>query len=171
MFMQPKSPSPEYDFILKENQSPKRGLPMPSLPKPLLIVLAAFLALILIIVIASVLSGRKNNQWLPFEGVLARGQETLRVTKAVQDLKLQDPQTQALAATVSSTLSSDQTQLLSYLARNHVKVASVQLAADTDKTTDASLQAAAQNNNLDAAYVSYVKKRAGPLPDRPPERL
>lgn len=157
MLMQPKSPSPEYDFILKEDQSAKRGLPLPRLPKPLAFVLAILFVLILIIIIASALSGRKNSQWQPFEGVLARGEETIRVTKAVQDLKLQDPQTQALAATINSTLSSDQTQLVSYLSKNHVKVAGAQLAADTDKSTDTSLQTAAQNNNLDAAYVNYVR--------------
>jgi hypothetical protein len=156
--MQPQSPSPEYDFILKDNKSSRRGLPLPSLPKPVMIGVVAVIAIIFIAIIYSALSGRKNSNWAPYDGVLARGNETLRVTKLVsQQLTLQDPQTQSLAATVDVVFSSDQHQYLSYLSRNHVKVSAAQLAADTDKTTDTSLQSAAQNNSLDSAYKSYLK--------------
>jgi hypothetical protein len=47
--------------------------------------------------------------------------------------------------------------LLNYLARNHSKVSAAALGADNDKTSDASLQAAAQNNGLDSAYVTYLR--------------
>jgi hypothetical protein len=70
---------------------------------------------------------------------------------------LQDPTTQALAATVEATLSSDQDQLNAYLATNKVKVNKLQLAADTDKTVDAQLQTAQQNNSLDDAYKTYLR--------------
>ncbi|MBX4188883.1 hypothetical protein KW792_02175, partial [Candidatus Saccharibacteria bacterium] len=40
---------------------------------------------------------------------------------------------------------------------NNTKVSPVALAADNDKTSDTSLQTAAQNNGLDAAYVAYMK--------------
>lgn len=156
--MQPQSPSPEYDFILKDKQSSGRRFPMPNLPRPVLIAASALVVLILIIVIATALTGRKNGQFASFEGVLSRGQETLRITKlASQQLNLQDPQTQALAATVNSALLSDQQQYQSYLAKNHGKVSTTQLIADTDKSSDSNLQIASQNNNLDSAYVNYIK--------------
>lgn len=155
---QPQSPNSDYDFILKDKQTAKRNLPLPNLPKPMLIAVAVLAGLILVIIVASLLSGRKNSQWQPFESILARGQETLRVTQMTQqELQLQDPQTKALAATVSSALTSDQQQLKIYLAKNKVKVSMAELAVDTDKTTDASLQSASQNNSLDSAYVDYVK--------------
>jgi hypothetical protein len=155
---QPQSPNSDYDFILKDKQTAKRNLPLPNLPKPMLIAVAVLAGLILVIIVASLLSGRKNSQWQPFESVLARGQETLRVTQLTQqELQLQDPQTKALAATVSSALTSDQQQIKSYLTKNHFKVSQARLAAETDKSTDADLQTASQNNSLDSAYVSYLK--------------
>jgi hypothetical protein len=157
MLMQPKSPSPDFDFMLKDNKPAKRPLPIPNLPKPVKIALAVLGILILIIFALSLLSGRKNGGSQSFINVLARAQETLRVTTLAQQLKLQDPQTQALAATVSAALSSDEKQFISYLANGHTKVSKAQLAADTEKTTDASLQAASQNNSLDTAYANYLR--------------
>jgi hypothetical protein len=160
--MQPKSPNKDFDFMLKQDKPAKRGLLMPALPKPAKIGLSVLGAIIVVIIISSLLSGRKSGSTTAFEGALARAQETLRVTTFVQQkLSLKDPQTQALAATVNSALSSDKQQITSYLAQNHINVSAAQLAADTDKTTDTSLQSAAQNNSLDAAYVNYLKSALG----------
>jgi hypothetical protein len=155
--MQPKSPSPDYDFILKDNQAQKRRLPMPNLTKPVLIGVGVIVGLIIIAIIGMVLSGKNKGKYQPYESVMARGAETLRVTKLVQQLQLQDSQTQALAATVNSAMSSDQQQYTSYLAKNGVKVSATLLAADTDKSTDNSLQTASQGNSLDSAYETYLK--------------
>jgi hypothetical protein len=162
MLMQPQSPNPNFDFMLKDQPKPKRSL-MPNLSKPLKIGLAVTGGIILLIIISSLLSGRNNGASQPIIGALARGQEILRVTALLQQppLQLRDPQTQALSATVSSSLSSDQQQLVSYLAKNHTKVNTVQLAADVNKSTDASLQSASQNNNLDSAYITYLKSNLG----------
>jgi hypothetical protein len=155
--MQPQSPNKDFDFMLKEQPQRRRILPSFNLSKPIKIALAVVLAIVFLIVISSVLSGRKAGKTQPFIGVLARGQETLRVTAEVQQLQLQDPQTQAMASTAASALASDKQQLLNYLARNHSKVSAAALGADNDKTSDASLQAAAQNNGLDSAYVTYLR--------------
>jgi hypothetical protein len=162
MLMQPQSPNPNFDFMLKDQPKPKRSL-MPNLSKPLKIGLAVTGGIILLIIISSLLSGRNNGASQPIIGALARGQEIVRVTALLQQppLQLRDPQTQALSATVSSSLSSDQQQLVSYLAKNHTKVNTVQLAADVNKSTDASLQSASQNNNLDSAYITYLKSNLG----------
>lgn len=155
---EPRSPNPDFDFMLKDQPKAKRGLPMPNLPRPVKIAMAVAGVLILLIIVASLLSGRNKGSSQAFAGVLARGQETLRVTQLVQQqLQLQNPQTQALAATVGSALSSDAAQITSYLAKNHIKLSGAQLAADKDSSTDASLQTASQNNNLDGAYVSYLQ--------------
>jgi hypothetical protein len=156
--MQPTSPDPKFDFMLKNNAQPKRGLALPRMSKPVKIILGAIVAVILLVIISSVLSGHKGGATKQITAALARGQETLRVTQlSQQQFKFQDPTTQALAATVSSSLASDQQQLVAYLAKSHIKVSKLQLAADGDKNTDASLQTASQNNSLDSAYTSYLK--------------
>lgn len=157
--MQPQSPNPDFDFMLKNQPPARRRLPLPHLSRPLKVAGVVIIAILLIIIVNSVLSGRKNANFQPIVGVLARNQEIVRVTGLTQtQLPLQDPQTQGLAATTYSALSSDKQQLGGYLAKNHVKVSAVQLAADTDKTTDTNLQSALQNNNLDATYVNYLKQ-------------
>jgi hypothetical protein len=156
--MQPTSPDPKFDFMLKNNPQPKRGVPLPRMSKPVKIILGVIVGLILLTVISSLLSGRNSGANQPIINAMARDQEILRVTQLVQQqLRLQDPTTQALAATVSSVLSSDKQQLGTYLANNKAKPSLAVLAADLDKNADAQLQSASQNNNLDTAYAAYVK--------------
>jgi len=161
--MQPQNPNPDFDFMFKDKQSSKKSLlPSLNLPKPAKIGLAIVVGLIILTVISSLLSGRNKGSTQAFIDVLARGQETQRVTQLVQQqLQLQDPQTTALAATVSSCLASDTAQITSYLSKNHIKVNATQLAADKDPSTDANMQTASQNNNLDSAYVNYLKGALG----------
>lgn len=158
--MPPQSPNPDFDFMLKNQQPAKRGLPLPglNLPRPIKITLFVALGIILLVIISSLLRGGSSNSTAAITGVLARGQETLRVTQLVQQqLQLQDPQAQGLAATISNSLSSDQVQLKNYLARNHAKINAALLASDIDKNTDSSMQTASENNGLDDAYKSYLK--------------
>lgn len=156
--MQPTSPDPQFDFMLKNNQPAKKGLGLPRMSKPVKIILGLIAAVFLLIVISSVLSDRQSGATQPVINSMARGQETLRITQlAQQQLRLKDPTTQALAATVLATLTSDQQQLKTYLAANKTKLSAAILAAKTDKTTDAQLQSASQNNNLDSAYMAYLR--------------
>ncbi len=156
--MQPQSPKPDFDFMLKDNQPAKSGMSRPRLPKPIKIVLLVIIGLILVTFVLSWFSGRNSGSNQPIINAMARGSETLRITNLVQtQLPLQDPQTNALAATVSASLASDQAQLKAYLVKNNVKVSTVTLASLADKTTDASLQSASQNNSLDSAYINYLK--------------
>lgn len=156
---QPQSPNPNFDFILKDNQPAKRGMGLPNLPKPAKIGLAVVGAIILLVIVSSVLSSGKSGANQPVISVMARGQEILRVTQLVQQQQTApDQATLSLAATVASDLSSDQQQLTAYLAANHTKVGAAQLGADADKSSDALIQSAAQNNNLASAYVNYLQQ-------------
>jgi hypothetical protein len=155
--MQPQSTNTNFDFMLKENPQPKQSL-LPTIPRPAKIALIVILAIFGLIIVFSLFSGRNKGSTQGIVAAVSRGQETLRVTAIVQQqLHLQEPQTQALAATVSTTLSSDIQQMTGYMAKNHIKVSQVQLASATDKSTDSSLQTASQNNNLDSAYINYLK--------------
>ena len=155
--MLPQSPNPDFDFMLKNQQTAGHSFSWTHLHGRTKITLAVIGAIVVLIIVSSLLAGQGSGSTQAIINALARDQETLRVTTLVQQLNLQDPQTQALAATASGSLTSDKAQLISYLAKNHTKVSDAQLAADIDKTTDTSLQSASQNNGLDAAYVSYMK--------------
>ena len=159
MLMQPQSPDPQFDFMLKNNPQPKRSLALPAMSKPVKIIVFAIIGVILLIIISSVLSGHKGGSTQSIVSAVAREQEILRVTQLVQTQQtLRDPGTTALASTVSASLSSQQAQLTAYLAQSHTKLSKLQLAADTDKTTDTQLQDASQNNQLDSAYKDYLKQ-------------
>ena len=157
MLMQPQSPNPDFDFMLKNQAQAKRKLGLPAFSKPVKIGLAVVVAIILLIGLSSVFL-KSGGAPAGLTGALARGAEIQRVTAEVQQLNLQDPSTQALAATVATSLASDQTQFQLYLAKNKSKVSAAQLAADVDKLTDAQMQSASQNNNLDQTYVAYLKQ-------------
>jgi len=154
--MQPQSPNPDFDFMLKNNSQPKRGLGLPAMSKPVKITAAVITGIVLLIIISSALSGHKGGGTQTVIAAIARGQEIVRVSQLIQPEQFQDPGTAALAATVSSTLSSQQAQLLIYLSQSHTKPSSLQLAADTDKSVDSQIQTAAQNNQLDSAYKNYL---------------
>ncbi|HET9722137.1 MAG TPA: hypothetical protein VFP32_03910 [Candidatus Saccharimonadales bacterium] len=159
--MQPSEPNPDLNFILNNSPQSKRGLKLPSfnLPKPAKIIIAVVVVLLALVVISSILSSHKSSASQPYVNALARQQEILRVTQLTQQqLQLQDPSTQALAATTYTTLSSQRQQILKYLSGQHMKVSTQSLVTDQDKTTDSQLQTAAQNNNLDAAFATYLKQ-------------
>jgi hypothetical protein len=155
--MQPQSPNPKFDFMLKDQAQPKRGLALPG-GNLIKILVIAIVAVMLLVIISSILRGNKGGPQAMVP-LLARETEIIRVTGLAQDGQpaLQDPGTQALAATVATSLASQQQQITSYLSKNHVKPSKLQLATDTDKSMDSQLQAAGQNNTLDATYISYLK--------------
>jgi hypothetical protein len=156
--MQPQSPDPKFDFMLKDNAQPKRGMVLPALSKPVKIAAAVVIGIIVLIIASSILSRGKGNGAQTVISAIARGQEIVRVTQLVQTEQLQDPGTTALAATISSTLSSQQAQLTAYLAQGHTKLSSLQLSADTNKSVDTQMQAASQNGQLDVTYKNYLSQ-------------
>jgi hypothetical protein len=158
MLMQPQSSDKQFDFMLKNNQPAKSGGGLLKLPKPVMIGLAVILGIILLIAVSSVLSGRKNGATQPIVDSVARGQEIIRVTTAVQTLGLHDPSINALSTTVLAVLTSDHRQLVQYLAANNVKLTKVQASVYTDKTVDDQMQTALQSNNLDQTYTTYLQQ-------------
>lgn len=157
--MQPQNPDPKFDFMLKDNSQPKRGLGLPTMSKPVKIAAAVIIGILLLIIISSMLSGHKGGGTKTVTTAVAREQEIIRVTQLVQSQQtLRDPGTTAVAATVTTTLSSQHAQLAGYLAKNHIKLSKLQLAADADRNIDVQMQSASQNNQLDDTYKSYLKQ-------------
>jgi hypothetical protein len=155
MLMQPQSPNPDFDFMLKDQPQSGRNLPLTNLPRPVIYGVGGLLIVILLIVGLSLLSGRQGSSQ-PLVGVLARNQEILRVTTVAQP-QLNDSQVKALAATATASLNSDKQQITAYLASRHIKPKPAQLAVDIDTSTDAAFRSAGQNNGMDQAYVSYLR--------------
>lgn len=160
LLMPPQSPSPEYDFIYKDQPQPKRGLSLPGsgLPKSVRIILGATLGLFLIIILYVVLFGNKTASSDQLVGVIGRAQEIARVSEMVQQ-QSKDQNTINLAATTGIALSSDKSQLSSYLIKHHQKVSANQLITYKNSNIDTQLQAASQNNSLDTFYSAYLKKQ------------
>ncbi len=158
MLMQPQTPSQQFDFITQDGQPSKKGsgLPLPHLPKLAWIILGAVFGVIVLVIIVSSISGNKGDNSQNYLVALARGQEIIRVSTSVGQLA-QDTPTQNLSATVQNSLTSEQTQLTSYLADQKVKPGTLQLAADKNSNTDTQMQTASTNGNLSGVYASYLK--------------
>jgi hypothetical protein len=113
-------------------------------------------ALMVIIIILGSIFGTKRQKVVGLSDVVGQAQEINRVS-AAEAASLKDPSVIALAATTQSALTSDQAQLKKYADAHKLKVDAKKIASFTDKTTDNTLAAAASNNALDAAYVSYLQ--------------
>ena len=153
------SPNPQYDFILRDPQQPKRrfGLPgMSGLPKPMIVLVALAGLLLVSIIYAVIFGGSKTSNSQQLVAVAGRAQEIARISTLVQQQSL-DPNTQYLAATAQTALSSEQYQLTSYLGKHGAKVSTAQLLVYKNASTDTQLQTAKQNNALESSYASYLK--------------
>ena len=150
------SPNPQYDFILRDPQQSKRGFGLPSLPKPMLILVGVVGLTFIIIIIAAVLGGGKGGSTQQLVEVVGRAQEIARVSTNMQQ-QSQDPDTQYLAATTQIALASEQYQLTTYLAKHGVKITPAELLVYKNSSTDTQLQAAKQNNDLETSYDAYLK--------------
>lgn len=126
-----------------------------NLTKVVLLVVAsgAFLG-ILIIVLSSVFSPKVNTKELT--DVIARAQEISRISDSIS-LKSRDINTANLASTTSAALTSEKTELLTYLGQRRHKISPKDEAIYLNKTTDTEIETALQNNRLSDYYNSYLK--------------
>jgi hypothetical protein len=157
MLMQPEqAPPPDYNFILQDKPQPKKSL-MPNMPKAVLFGGGAVVAILVLILVFGLIFGKKSTGTTDMLEALGRGQEISRVT-AAQSQKLKDQTALSIASTTQASLTSEQSEISSWLAKRKVKTDPKKLTIYSDTSTDALLQQAAQNNNLDAAYLSYLQK-------------
>jgi hypothetical protein len=157
MLMQPEqAPPPDYNFILQDKPKPKTSL-MPNMPRVVLYGIGAVIAVLLLILIFGLVFGQKNTGTANILEAIGRSQEISRVTEA-QSPKLKDPTTLSLASTTQASLTSEQSELTGWLAKHKVKADPKKLAIYKNSATDDQLQQAAQNNNLDSAYLAYLNK-------------
>lgn len=157
--MQPNPPSPQYDFILKE-QKPQRGrfhLGLPgsgnNVSRGLLIGLTA----IVLILFAIFIFGGNGSANKPLVDLVARAQEINRISTQVANQQDVTADTKNLVATVQSVLSSQQKQMASYLAGTGTKIDPAKQTSYENKSTDSQLTSADQAGNLASFYQSYLQ--------------
>lgn len=160
MLMQPEQApaqqAEQFDFMLNGQPKQQKTTGGPSSwGKPAKIFAAAGILFVLVIIIAVIFGGKSGggNQVVD---LMAQNQEIIRVSLA-QDPQLKDTNVKGLSATTQTVLASQQSELANYLARAKVKYKPKDLAKRTNINTDAQLQSAAQNNNLDSSYTAYLK--------------
>jgi hypothetical protein len=151
--------NPDFNFIFNGDQKPRRHFNLPGASSPiklaLIIIGGGAVIGILIIILSGILSPKVNTKEIL--DVAAQAQEISRVSAAVSD-KSRDLNTANLASTTSTTLNSQEAELISYLKRNKKKANPKNLAIYLSKQTDSEAETANQNNRLSEYYYSYLKK-------------
>ncbi|HLG91147.1 MAG TPA: hypothetical protein VI336_03270 [Candidatus Saccharimonadales bacterium] len=157
---QNSTPSDKTDFgFMLSQQQPQTQTSsagrFSNLGKPAKILAATVGVLIIVIAGALILGGGDSSSKQVLD-LMAQSQEIARVSQQ-QDLKFTDTNTKGLSATTQAAMNSQKFELGSYLGKAGVKYGQKELAVKLNQKTDTDLQTAAQNNNLDGAYVSYLK--------------
>ncbi len=154
---------PEYNFIFNDKKKSRLHLSF-HLPggskftKTIILVVGGGIILMVLIIISSSLLSSKGVNSKQLVDVMARAKEISRVSTLItQQPTGVDANTLNLAATASSSLSSEQVQLATYLHQSHVKVGAKDLSHYLNKNTDTQLQSATQSGSLNATYYSYLK--------------
>ncbi|MBI2285317.1 hypothetical protein HYU82_00640 [Candidatus Saccharibacteria bacterium] len=151
----PSEPA-DFDFMLKQKPQQKKKFGLPTgLGKPAKLLIATVVALVIAITAALIFSGGDNSSKQVFD-LMAQNQEIVRVSQ-LQDQKFTDEDTKGLSATTQAVMGSQKFQLGDYLSKVNIKYSEQQLATGMNSGTDTELQTAAQNNNLDDAYATYLK--------------
>jgi hypothetical protein len=154
---------PNYGFIFNGQQKPRRRFSLGRLPggsniaklAVLFVAGGAILGIIIIVLSSTLFSTKINTKEL--DDVIARAQEISRVSDLVAQ-NTRDVNTLNLASTTSTSLTSQQEELLTYLHKFHKKISAKDLGLYLDKTTDTQVQTAASTNTLTTAYYNYLKK-------------
>jgi len=163
-YQQP-APTPQpsgYDFITNPAPEPKRGpnlLPSnASAPMRVAIVVGGLLVLlILFLIIKGVLSGGGNTDALI--NVAQDQQEIIHVTTNATGNTQTGLSTtnQNFAVTAQASLTSDQQQLITYLANNGHKVKDKTLSLKISADLDQQLQTAATNSTYDSTFKQTMQ--------------
>lgn len=156
MLMQPGSPNPDYDFILKSGQKPKSNLlNLFGLPKIVVLGVGGALVLIILIIGFSLIFGAKKTDTQSLIDLAAHGQEISRVSSLVSDGS-QDPNTKALATTTSAVLDSQEARITSYVTSTRLKLDPKLLDKFKNTANDSTVQTAIQNGTLSTTYNNYL---------------
>lgn len=154
-----------YDFIMNPVAAPKKKKfsvgNKGSLKGKVVKIIAAGVALIILVIIgARLLLGNPSGNASALIELAASQQELVRVS-GLGLQKAKDPTVLAFAQTAKLTVSSQNSELLTYLKDKGVKYKPEQLSAAKDTTVDDKLTSAAANNQLDQVFLDTLKNSLG----------
>lgn len=150
-----------YDFIMNDNNAPKRGmfswLNNSSKNARLAIFVGGLVALLIIIIMfVSLLSSAGKSQT---ESLISLAQEQAEIVRVanigVEKANSQD--TKNLASTALSNMESAEFQTVSLLASNGHKLDTKKLALKQSSETDSQLEEATNNNSFDETFTKIVE--------------
>ncbi len=155
---------PNYDFIINPAKPGRRSLfAGNSLQQRLLLVGLGLLVLIIIATVIINLLSSTSDYGPSFIAVAQEQQELIHLanqaTASTQSKVSADNAN--LAATLQLAVTSGQSNLTSYLKRNHHKVTSQQLSARISAATDQQLAAAATAGTYDDTFKSVILAQLG----------
>ncbi len=153
----PPAPQPNYDFIINPNK-PSSGMSFngfKSLPARIVLIAGGLLVLlVLFVVIKGLLGGSSNASAMTT--VVQEQQALIHITTIATTQPGTNTTTQNSVATVLSSVSSAQSQLLAYLRSNNQSVSKSVLNQRVSTTTDAQLTTAASAGTYDSTYKTIV---------------
>ena len=143
---------------MKEQPKPpgRFGSLLSGVPRPAKIAALVVVGLFFLVIIYSVFFAKKTSNSDQMVVVAGRAQEIARVSELVIR-NSKDNDGLSLATTMDEAMTSQEVQLRSYLAKQKVKLDPKLLLTYVNKSTDASLAEAQQNNAYEQAYYSYLK--------------
>lgn len=154
--MQPESPNPNFDFIMKDAPKSKRNFGLPALPKPALIAIGVVIIIFLIIIASSLFGGSGNSNTDKIYGLLSdAGKIVATSDEAISSAH--DPDTINVAATTKAVLTGEQQQLQKYISDKGIKIDSKKISGTIDTDVEAKLKTAATSNNYDQVFLNYLK--------------
>jgi hypothetical protein len=161
--MQPQQPdwpagpqppnTPDYGFIMSPDQPSKRkGLPGGnSLAVRIGAVSVGLIVLIILFAIVKSLFGGSNN-FDSFVAIAKKQQQIIHLSESAGEQKSLPESLQNTAITTELNMTTDQSNTISYLRTNKVKVKSKTLNAGVSASLDSQLEAAASANNYTATF-------------------
>lgn len=149
----------DYDFILQHGEGP-RGTFNASGSKTgrILVVLGGAIALIIVAVITMSLLNSGNTAGTDMLAAAQQQTELVRVADIGMQ-KAHDPATQNFAATIKTTLESQQKSTTEVLAKLKVKANPKLLALGANPKTDTLLEQAEQTNQFDTVFTKTITEQ------------
>lgn len=158
---QPQYPQQNpYDFIMNSGQpQPKKTFGLPGggskIQRILLIAGGGAIVLLILVMVLSMISSGGKEQGQRLLGIAQQQTEIVRVTALARD-KARTSSAQTLAATTSITIQSSQNDIAELLKKSGVKADAKILAGKVNGKTDATLEAATQNNRYDEVFTELI---------------
>jgi hypothetical protein len=162
---QPVAPTPDYDFIMQQDHKPKTNLLGTlrggSMPSRIALVLGGLLVLVVIaILIKNVLGGGQAIDVPAMVSVSQDQQELLHLfsdTTNITGNQTLSISNQNFVATGQLAISSEQSQLISYLKENGHKISTTQLGLKISSTVDNQITASVTASTYDSTFIQIMQ--------------